>query len=159
MVRRCIQLPRLQPRPRGQTPPRPIGPPGQHHHHALGPKLLPAQTSKIPPTQGQVSSFAVPTEHCDFASDPRIAAQQRYGLMALSRPTIKRPVGVWNAGEFGMAENWLSLLRKHYRVPYDPVTETGHDKHALSPRQSRISGRVWQSAPCRSPRGAVTYRV
>ena len=39
-----------------------------------------------------------------------------------------------------MAENWLSLLRKHCRVLYDPVKEAGHDKHALSPGQSRISG-------------------
>src|ERR1700682_2850806 len=90
MVRRYIRPPHLQPSRRGRTPPHPTGHPRQHRPHALQPERLPAQTSKISPTQGQVFSFVVPTEHCDPASDPRIAAQQRYGLMALLRP--KRPV-------------------------------------------------------------------
>jgi hypothetical protein len=89
MVQRYIRPPRLQPTPRGRTPPHPTGHPRQHRPHALRPGRLPAQTSKTSPTQGQVFSFLVPTEHCDCASDPRIAAQQRYGLMALLRP--KRP--------------------------------------------------------------------
>src|SRR4051794_30849376 len=159
MVPRYIPLPHLQPRPRGRTPPRPKGHRGPHHlRAALAPELLPAQASKTPPPPRRVFSSEVPTEHSDSARDPRIAAQQRNGfelLCACEEKSASPPCPIRPA----MRENLLSLFRKCCHVAYDPVMEAGHDKHALSPRQSNISGRVWQSAPCRSPRRAVTQRV
>ena len=134
MVQRYIRPLRLQPRPRGRTPPHPIGHPKRHHPRALRPEPMSASTSKISPTQGQVFSFAVPAEHCDSASDPRIAAQQWYGLMAFRRPKLKRSVRP------GMREILLSLLPNTAECRMIPSSPHGRD--------STRSG-----MPCRHARG------